>query len=275
MSEKNVQTGGDLEGVLAQVSNQLRSSLGNIYNALSRIAPPELRDGEKGIYLEAAVLCQSYYRILRLANNLSDAANLEGPSTAKLCNGDLVGLCRDVMRRAELPAQLLGIQLSFQCGKASHIVAMDGERLECLLLNLLSNAFKFIRVDEKLVRLEIRVNREWVELALSDTGSGIAPELLETVFDRYLHTRRLDPPPHGLGLGLPICRRIAQEHGGSLVLTSTVGVGTTVTVSLPNRKLREQVLGTFQTELGGGFNQTLVELADALPREAFTQKYMD
>lgn len=275
MSEKNVQTGGDLEGVLAQVSNQLRSSLGNIYNALSRIAPPELRDGDTGIDRDAAVLCQSYYRILRLANNLSDAANLEGPSTAKLCNGDLVGLCRDVMRRAELPAQLLGIQLSFQCGKASHIVAMDGERLECLLLNLLSNAFKFIRVDEKLVRLEIRVNREWVELALSDTGSGIAPELLETVFDRYLHTRRLDPPPHGLGLGLPICRRIAQEHGGSLVLTSTVGVGTTVTVSLPNRKLREQVLGTFQTELGGGFNQTLVELADALPREAFTQKYMD
>ena len=243
MSEKNVQTGGDLEGVLAQVSNQLRSSLGNIYNALSRIAPPELRDGDTGIDRDAAVLCQSYYRILRLANNLSDAANLEGPSTAKLCNGDLVGLCRDVMRRAELPAQLLGIQLSFQCGKASHIVAMDGERLECLLL--------------------------------SDTGSGIAPELLETVFDRYLHTRRLDPPPHGLGLGLPICRRIAQEHGGSLVLTSTVGVGTTVTVSLPNRKLREQALGTFQTELGGGFNQTLVELADALPREAFTQKYMD
>ena len=275
MSEKNVQTGGDLEGVLAQVSNQLRSSLGNIYNALSRIAPPELRDGDTGIDRDAAVLCQSYYRILRLANNLSDAANLEGPSTAKLCNGDLVGLCRDVMRRAELPAQLLGIQLSFQCGKASHIVAMDGERLECLLLNLLSNAFKFIRADEKLVRLEIRVNREWVELALSDTGSGIAPELLETVFDRYLHTRRLDPPPHGLGLGLPICRRIAQEHGGSLVLTSTVGVGTTGPVSLPNRKLREQALGTFQTELGGGFNQTLVELADALPREAFTQKYMD
>lgn len=275
MSEKNVQTGGELEGVLAQVSNQLRGSLGNIYNALSRIAPPELREGDAGVDRDAAVLCQSYYRILRLANNLSDAANLDGPSTAKLRNGDLVGLCRDVLRRAELPAQLLGIQLSFQCAKASQIVAMDGDLLERLLLNLLSNAFKFIRADEKLVRLEMRISRDWVELALSDTGSGIAPELLETVFDRYLHTRRLDPPPHGLGLGLPVCRRIAQEHGGSLVLTSTVGVGTTVTVSLPNRKLREQALGAFQADLGGGFNRTLVELADALPREAFTQKYMD
>lgn len=275
MSEKNVQTGGDLEGVLGQVSNQLRSSLGNIYNALSRIAPPELRDGDTGIDRDAAVLCQSYYRILRLANNLSDAAHLDGPSTARLCNGDIVGLCRDVLRRAELPAQLLGIQLSFQCEKTSHIIAMDGDRLESLLLNLLSNAFKFIRKEEKLVQLEIRIGREWVELALSDTGSGIAPDLLETVFDRYLHTQRLDPPPHGLGLGLPICRRIAQEHGGRLVLTSAVGEGTTVTVSLPNRKLREQTLGTFQADLSGGFNRTLVELADALPREAFTQKYMD
>jgi len=275
MSDNIFQPDGDLCGVLGQVSNQLRISLGNIYNALSRIAPPELRDGDTGLDRDAAVLCQSYYRILRLANNLSEAANLGGPGTAKLRNGDIVGLCRDVLQRAELPAQLLGIQLSFQCGKASQIIAMDGERLECLLLNLLSNAFKFIRADQRQVRLEVRVGREWVKLALSDTGQGIEPELLETVFDRYRHTKRLDPPPHGLGLGLPICRRIAEEHGGSLVLTSTVGVGTTVTVSLPNRKLREQSMGTFLADLGGGFNRTLVELADALPREAFTQKYMD
>ena len=79
MSENIYEKDGELGGVLRQVSIQLRGSLGNIYNALSRIAPPELRDGEEGIDQDAAVLCQSYYRILRLANNLSDAAALEGP----------------------------------------------------------------------------------------------------------------------------------------------------------------------------------------------------
>ena len=275
MSENIYEKDGELGGVLRQVSIQLRGSLGNIYNALSRIAPPELRDGEGGIDQDAAVLCQSYYRILRLANNLSDAAALEGPGQARLRNGDIAGFCREVMEKAEPPARLLGIQLAFRCEKASHIIAMDSGRLERMMLNLLSNAFKFIRRDEKLVTLDVRVSREWVELILTDTGCGISQELLETVFDRYRHTQRLDPPPHGLGLGLPVCRRIAQEHGGVLLLTSQEGTGTTVTVSLPNKRSKLQQMSTFLVDLGGGYNRTLAELSDALPSRAFTHQYMD
>ena len=204
MSEKQFDNNQELERVLGQVSNQLRGSLGNIYQALNRIAPMEVREGNGAVDRDAAVLCQSYYRILRLANNLSDAAHLEGPSAAQLRNGDIVGLCRDIMDRARHPAELLGIRLDFQCEKERHTIAMDKDRIERMMLNLLSNAFKFIRRDEKLVTLDVRVSREWVELILTDTGCGISQELLETVFDRYRHTQRLDPPPHGLGLGLPV-----------------------------------------------------------------------
>lgn len=275
MSEHNCERDRELEGVLRQVSAQLRGSLGNIYGALSRIAPPEARDGDGKMDMDAAVLCQSYYRILRLANNLADAANLDGPSAARLRNEDIVGLCREATERAEVPAELLGIALHFKSERPGHVIAVDGERIERLLLNLLSNAFKFIGTGEKRVTVEVRVSREQVELSVSDTGVGIAPELQKTVFDRYLHTDRLDPPPHGLGLGLPICRRIAQEHGGSLLLTSEAGRGTTVTVSLPNRREKVQPLRTYLVDLGGGYNRTIVELADALPKQAFTQKYLD
>ena len=275
MSEKQFDNNQELERVLGQVSNQLRGSLGNIYQALNRIAPMEVREGNGAVDRDAAVLCQSYYRILRLANNLSDAAHLEGPSAAQLRNGDIVGLCRDIMDRARHPAELLGIRLDFQCEKERHTIAMDGDRIERMMLNLLSNAFKFIRRDEKLVTLDVRVSREWVELILTDTGCGISQELLETVFDRYRHTQRLDPPPHGLGLGLPVCRRIAQEHGGVLLLTSQEGTGTTVTVSLPNKRSKLQQMSTFLVDLGGGYNRTLAELSDALPSRAFTHQYMD
>ena len=275
MSEKHFDNNQELERVLGQVSNQLRGSLGNIYQALNRIAPMEVREGNGAVDRDAAVLCQSYYRILRLANNLSDAAHLEGPSAAQLRNGDIVGLCRDIMDRARHPAELLGIRLDFQCEKERHTIAMDKDRIERMMLNLLSNAFKFIRRDEKLVTLDVRVSREWVELILTDTGCGISQELLETVFDRYRHTQRLDPPPHGLGLGLPVCRRIAQEHGGVLLLTSQEGTGTTVTVSLPNKRSKLQQMSTFLVDLGGGYNRTLAELSDALPSRAFTHQYMD
>lgn len=273
MSEDNFEKEEQIGQLLQQVSGQLRSSLGNIHSALKRLAPPELRDEDGNMDLDAAVLCQSYYRILRLTGNLSDAADLTGPSRAQLRNDDIVGFCREMMRKAEVPAELLGLELDFQCDKSSQIIAMDATRMEQLLLNLLSNAFKFTPRGGK-VTLEVRVLPQWVELRLTDTGRGIAPELLETVFDRYLRGR-MDPPPHGLGLGLPISRRIAQEHGGNLLLTSQVGVGTTVTVSLAKEKTKVQELRSFLVDTSGGFNPTLVGLADALPKEAFTQKFLD
>ena len=67
MSEKQFDNNQELERVLGQVSNQLRGSLGNIYQALNRIAPMEVREGNGAVDRDAAVLCQSYYRILRLA----------------------------------------------------------------------------------------------------------------------------------------------------------------------------------------------------------------
>ena len=275
MSEELFHQDESLSEVLQQVSSQLRLSLGNIHNALDRLAPPGLRDEEESVDLDAAVLCQSYYRILRLTNNLSDASEPERPVGQGMSNDDIVGVCRAVMARAELPAELLGIRLDFRSAKTGHIIAMDSERIQRLLLNLLSNAFKFIGDGEKKVTLEVRVEPDYVYLVLSDTGRGIPADRLDTVFDRCRQPGRLEPPPHGLGLGLPICQRIAREHGGSLALFSQEGNGTTVTVSLPNRRGPQRLKSPMLVDLTGGFNPTLVELSDALPKQAFTQKYLD
>lgn len=276
MSQELFHQDEQMSEVLQQVSSQLRLSLGNIHSALTRLAPPDARDGSEKIDRDAAVLCQSYYRILRLVNNLSDASEPERPAGEGLTNGDIVDFCQDVMDRAQGPAELLGIRLDFRCAMSEHFIAMDGQRLERLLLNLLSNAFKFIGNGEKHVTLEVRVERDYVFLTLSDTGVGIPAQRLDTVFDRCREPRRQDPPPHGLGLGLPICQRIAREHGGSLALVSEEGKGTAVTVSLPNRQTAQRMNALVpMMEFNGGFNITLVELSDALPRQAFAQKYLD
>jgi len=274
MSEDIFDRNKELGGILRQVSGQLGYALGNIYSALEHIAPADLRDGDAGVDRDAAILCQSYFRLLRLKDNLAEAGSLDGPNTAVLQNDDIVGFCREIVRRAWQPAELMGLELTFSCKKSSHILLMDSRRMERLLMNLLSNAFKFTPRGGRIV-LEVRVGKEFVELAVADTGCGIRPELQDTVFDRYLHTERQDPPMHGLGLGLTICRRIAQEHGGSLLVTSKEGQGTTVTVSLPNRRDNTKRLEQRPLVLNGGFNETLKELSDALPKEAFTQKYLD
>lgn len=270
---KNNDGAGEL---LERVSAQLRLSLGNIYSALERLVPAEKRDGDSKVDMNAAVLCQSYYRILRLTNNLAEAGRLQAPvsASAKLRNDDIVGLCREVLDRAAAPAALLGLEVSFVCGKSSHIISMDPDRIELLLLNLLSNAFKYTPRGGH-VALEVRAGKQWVDLILSDTGCGIPKEVREDVFACYLHPPLLDGKPHGLGLGLPICQRIVREHGGRMLLTDGEGgQGTRVLVSLPNRRTRGQQLHALVVP-SGGFNRTLVELSDALPKEAFTQKYLD
>lgn len=275
MSENRFERDERLGSVLEQLSIQLRMSLGNIHTALERIAPPEAREADPRLDRDAALLSQSFYRVLRLANNLSEAAELERePRPVPLENDDVVVLVRDVVRRAEVPAELLGLTLRFQSDKPGHVIAIAPDRLERMVLNLLANAFKATPKGGA-VEVSVRVTPQRVELAVSDTGRGISEERMAQVFDAYRHFDPMDAALRGMGLGLPICRRIAQEHGGTLVITSPPGEGTTVTVSLPNRRVQPGGMGQLIPVPSGGHNPILVELADVLPWKAFTRQFVD
>ena len=260
--------------VFPNIASQLRGALGNIHSALGRIAPLEEREQNPQLDTNAALLYQSYYRILRVVNNLTDAAGLLDDGPLELENDDIVGFCRDLCRRCEDLAALRRHTLVFKSDRSGHIVAFNAAYLERLLLNLLSNAFKFTP-EGGTVTVSVKVTSGAVELTVLDTGAGIPQALLPTLFDRYLHTDRLDPAPHGLGLGLPICRRIAADHGGSIMVTSTEGVGTRVVVSLPNRQMDTVRVKDLGFDYAGGFNHTLLELSDALPYTAFTHQNLD
>ena len=97
---------------------------------------------------------------------------------------------------------------------------------------------------------------------------------METLFDRYLHPQEPDLLAHGLGLGLPLCRRLAEAQGGTLLAESRVGKGSRFTVSLPLRQVDVSV-SDVAFEYGGGFNRTLLGLADALPAKAFLLRNQD
>jgi K+-sensing histidine kinase KdpD len=103
---------------------------------------------------------------------------------------------------------------------------------------------------------------------VADTGCGIPEERMDTLFSAYLQKGKMDPLPHGLGLGLALCQCIARRHGGMMMAQSHVGKGSRFTLSLPNRQLGTGV-SDVRFDYAGGFNKTLMSLADALPSEAF------
>lgn len=260
-----------LAEVLPNIAVQLRSSMANICAAADLIAPAEARGNDPALDRHAAILAMSCQRMHRLIGNLSTMGELMQDGHFPLHNNDVILFCRSLCERAEPYFALRGLALRFSADCESRVLAMNAPMLERALLNLLSNALKFTSAGGT-VSVQIKCGERSVHITVSDTGCGIPSDRLEHIFERYLETSRLDPAPYGLGLGLPLCRRIAQGHGGTLVAESVVDKGSAFTLSLPNVRTTEVRLEEPLFDYAGGFDHVLMELSDPLPYRAFTHK---
>lgn len=218
---------------------------------------------------EAAILRQSCFRMLRLLNNMSMAPLLDDDLPFYLTDADLVAFVEKFHYRCAALAELSGIKLQMQCSETFLPTAIHREYLERAVWNLISNAFKFTP-EGGTVTLSLEKTDTMALLSVADTGCGIPSAMMETVFDRCLHTDRNDPTPHGLGLGLLIARRVAEGHSGRLLLESREGKGTTVTLALPLQRGCQESVRQPVFDYAGGFNPALLELSDALPYCVFT-----
>ena len=263
-----------LADVLPNIALQLRTSMATLYTAVDHLVPPELRERDAKTDRSAAVFYQSYYQMYRIVSNLTDAGRLFEQQRFVLYDDDIVGLCRCVCEEVEFLFRLSGVRLDFSTDRDSRIIGMDADALRKLLRNLLSNALKFTSEGGS-VRVRVKTEGRFVKLSVSDTGCGMSSRTLEHLFERFLDGAQNPLPPRGLGLGLPICQRIAQGHGGTIVAQSEEGKGSVFTVSLPALRSGRVRLNDGGSDYAGGFNATLVELADALKPEAFLQRYLD
>ena len=262
-----------LTEILPNIGTEMRDAVSSIYGAVMRLAPERAQEADPAVKKNAAIFMHGYCRMLRIVGNLSRAELLVKSAPPELRNLDFVGLCRDVCREAEALFELKKVTLTFESDVSGGVLAADEAQIKRLLLNLLSNALRYTP-EGGTVTVRVTWGERFAQLSVSDTGCGIAPEKLETVFERFLHTDLLDASPHGVGLGLALCRRIAEDHGGRIVAESTLGEGATFTVSLPRRTTRSAVLRSPRIAYAGGLNETLVELSDALPTEAFTYLHL-
>jgi signal transduction histidine kinase len=117
------------------------------------------------------------------------------------------------------------------CGDIA--VHADEEKTRQVLINLLSNAIKFTPAGGE-VRLECAVDDEWIHTTVSDSGVGIPADRLDAIFEPFVQVDRgLTSRQEGTGLGLAISRDLARHMGGDLTATSTAGVGSSFTLTLP------------------------------------------
>jgi len=172
-------------------------------------------------------------RLLRLVNTLLDFSRVEGarmeavyePTDLAALTAELAGVFRSAIERA-------GLRLRVDCPPLPEPVYVDREMWEKIVLNLLSNAFKFTFEGEIAVALRARDGS--VALEVRDTGTGIPAEELPRLFERFHRVRGARARTHeGTGIGLALVQELARLHGGGIGVESTPGAGTTFTVTLP------------------------------------------
>jgi signal transduction histidine kinase len=187
----------------------------------------------RGDALEA--VHRSGLRLLRLVNNLLDFARIEANRlTSSLEPTDLPMLTAGLAGSFQSLLESAGLELRVECPPMGRPVYVDRSQWEKIVLNLVSNAFKFTFEGEIAVRLE-EADGE-IRLSVSDTGTGIPSHELPKIFERFHRVEGARGRSfEGTGIGLALVHELAKQHGGSVRVDSTVGKGTTFLVTIPRR----------------------------------------
>lgn len=176
--------------------------------------------------------------IRRLNSIVDHFLHFARPSRLQPVAVDLGAVLDDVLALVRPEMKRRGIRPSWSWPPARPAVSGDGDKLQQVFLNLVLNAIQAmpgggeLRVTAQAVSNDEpeaqRLETPRLAVTVTDTGAGMPPEVLSRIFDPYFTTRE-----EGLGLGLALVYRIVEDHGGSIVADSRVGVGTSVMVTLP------------------------------------------
>ena len=177
---------------------------------------------------------ESCGRMVRLIGEILDLSKLEaGKLQLEWQRVDLAALTAEVVERFGSSAHTKGIELSFVRPSVPCDIFADPGRLDQVLMNLLANALKFTRRRGR-VTVEVAARDGEMELAVADTGPGIAASELPLVFERFSQGTSGDASAsQGTGLGLLICRHLVEAHGGRIWAESELGQGSRFIVRLP------------------------------------------
>jgi PAS domain S-box-containing protein len=172
-------------------------------------------------------------RLLKLVNTLLDFSRIEaGRIDASYEATDLSSLTSGLASVFRAAIEKAGLQLVVDCEPLPEPVFVDRDMWEKIVLNLLSNAFKFTFDGE--IRVRLQWLGEHVELSISDTGTGIPESDVAHVFERFHRVKHARARTHeGTGIGLALVHELTRLHGGSVSVRSREGHGTTFVVRIP------------------------------------------
>src|SRR5215470_5674147 len=220
----------------SNVSHEFRTPLTLMLGPLEEVLPEARERLSPERHEQLVTARRNALRLLKLVNTLLDFSRIEaGRLQASYQPTDLAGFTSEIASAFDSAMENAGLRFSVECLPITEPVFVDHDMWEKVVLNLLSNAFKFTLEGE--VAVTLRPVDGVVELQVHDTGVGIPEEQRERVFERFhriegTHARTYE----GTGIGLALVQELVKLHGGSVRVESALGQGSTFTVTIPRGK---------------------------------------
>ncbi len=218
----------------SNVSHEFRTPLTLILGPLEEVVQrPQLPAPSTKTAVQLEVAYRNALRLQKLVNNLLDFSRIEaGRVQALYVPTDLTALTADLASNFRSAIERAGMKLKFRSKPLRDPAYVDREMWEKIVLNLLSNAFKYTLKGT--INVELHQVGQHVVLKVSDTGIGIKPEEMPRLFERFHRVKGAQGRTHeGTGIGLSLVQELVRLHGGAIEASSTYGKGTIFTVTIP------------------------------------------
>jgi signal transduction histidine kinase/DNA-binding response OmpR family regulator/streptogramin lyase len=215
----------------ANISHEFRTPLTLILSPLKDMYHDNFKGDFKSQY---QVMIRNAERLLRLINQLLDLSKLDsGHMKLEATHLDVVHFLKPIFSSFDIYAKRKHIQYKFQHPDEQIIIDADPDKLEKVITNLLSNAFKF--TESGAITMSVSKTGDEVQICVSDTGMGIAQEYISYIFDHFYQVAHHVYPEdqEGTGIGLALAKELVELHKGKIVVESEAGKGTVFNVILP------------------------------------------
>ncbi|MBO0356770.1 response regulator [Hymenobacter sp. BT186] len=223
---------------LTNLSHEFRTPISLILAPTAKLLAQQKDPQSAG---QLRVIRRNAHRLLHLVNQLLDSRKMEEHELhLQLSAGELTGFVQEVASSFQDLAEIKKIDLSIQLAPEKLYVRFDYDKVERIMVNLLSNAFKFTPEGGK-VSVELSAHsavpdapEKIIRLRIADTGSGIEASQQELIFERFFQGHELSSVLNqSNGIGLSITKEFVELHGGSIAVESELGKGARFTVLLP------------------------------------------
>lgn len=253
--------------LLVNLSHELKTPLNIIYSAIQLMEmymkSDNLENNLYKVFKSVNSVKQNCYRLTRLINNIIDLSKIEtGYIRMNIRNENIVNLVKGIVDSVIEYVRSKKINISFATDVEELYIACDSEKIERVILNLISNSIKFTPTGGN-ITVKLLGKNETVEISVIDNGIGIDEKYLDEIFSRFGQVdKSLSRNAEGSGLGLHLVKSIVEMHGGKVSVESRAGNGSAFKVELPAKTIKdsENISGIVHT--GNEIEMINIEFSD-------------